>query len=135
MQIHGYLLTLLLIPAVLGGEPARVAGQWNMTLELESITGHPVLTFKQDGEKLTGTYQGRYGTFKLEGSIKEKAIEFVVAMTAEGIETSGWFSGTVAGDSMSGVVEFEGAGEGTWSATRAPAKEGKENEAEKSAGL
>jgi hypothetical protein len=99
-----------------------VTGQWNVSLELGSIAGHPTLDLKQEGEKLTGTYRGRYGAFKLEGSVKDNKIGFTVAMTAEGQETSGYFAGVVDGDSMSGTVEFEGAGEGTWSATRAPSK-------------
>ena len=99
-------------------EPAKVAGKWNVTLQLESITGHPVITLKQEGEKLTGTYEGRYGPSELKGTIKEKEIEFSVAIVAEGTRTEGAFGGTVDGDTMSGSVEFQGAGEGTWSATR-----------------
>jgi hypothetical protein len=45
-----------------------------------------------------------------------------VTMVAEGVSVSGVFSGTVEGDTMSGNVEFDEAGEGTWSATRTPAK-------------
>jgi hypothetical protein len=115
-------LSLLSWTALLA-EPAKVAGRWNVTLELEAITGHPVLTFKQDGEKLTGTYEGRYGTFAIEGSIKEKSIQFTVTMVAEGVQTQGSFTGTVDGETMGGKVEFEGAGEGSWTASRAPAKE------------
>jgi len=102
--------------------PANVAGQWTVSLELGSIVGHPTLELKQDGEKLTGTYRGRYGAAPLEGAVKENQIGFTVTMNAEGQEASGYFSGTVEGDKMSGSVEFEGAGEGTWSATRTPAK-------------
>lgn len=103
-------------------EPAKVAGKWNVVLQLESITGHPVITLKQDGEKLTGTYEGRYGPSELKGTIKEKEIEFTVAFVAEGTRTEGAFAGTVDGDTMNGTVEFEGAGEGTWSATRVKQK-------------
>ncbi len=102
--------------------PVNVAGQWNVSLELGSIVGHPTLDLKQDGEKLTGTYRGRYGAAPLEGAVKENQIGFTVTMNAEGQEVSGYFSGTVDGDKMSGSVEFEGAGEGTWSATRANTK-------------
>ena len=102
--------------------PANVAGQWAVSLELGSIVGHPTLDLKQDGEKLTGTYRGRYGASPLEGAVKENQIGFTVTMSAEGQEVSGYFSGTVEGDKMSGSVEFEGAGDGTWSATRTPAK-------------
>jgi hypothetical protein len=107
---------------LVAAEPAKVAGVWNVTLELESITGHPVLTLKQDGAKVTGTYQGRYGVSALEGTVKDKTIEFAVTILAEGTPTTGTFTGTVDGDTMSGAVSFEGAGEGTWTAARTPAK-------------
>ncbi len=118
----------LILGAVMGlcvavfAAPANVAGQWSVSLELGSIVGHPTLDLKQDGEKLTGTYRGRYGAAPLEGAVKEQQIGFTVTMNAEGQEVSGYFSGTVEGDRMSGSVEFEGAGEGTWSATRTPAR-------------
>src|SRR5262245_50604339 len=112
------LLSVVLLVGSVIGEPAKVAGKWNASLELETITGHPVLTFKQDGEKLAGTYAGRYGESALEGTIKENKIQFSVTFVAEGQQTQGVFSGTVDGDSMGGNVAFEGAGEGTWSATR-----------------
>ena len=103
-------------------EPAKVDGKWNVLLQLETITGHPVITLKQNGEKLTGTYEGRYGPSPLEGEIKENRIAFAVTFTAEGSKTTGVFQGTVDGASMSGSVEFEGAGNGTWSAVRAKAE-------------
>ena len=113
----------LVASGTLVAEPANVAGKWNAALQLETITGHPVLTFKQDGEKITGTYEGRYGEFTLKGTIKEKKIEFTVTMLAEGTQTQGYFAGTVDGDTIRGTVEFEGAGEGTWTAARVPPKQ------------
>jgi hypothetical protein len=113
------ILVLSLVAVLVSAEPANVAGKWNISLELESITGHPVVLLKQDGEKLTGTYEGRYGQSELKGSIKEKDIEFTVTLVAEGMQTQGVFAGKVNGDTMSGNVSFEGAGDGTWSATRA----------------
>jgi hypothetical protein len=119
-------LSSVLVAALLGvlvsassrTEPAKVAGKWNGRLQLESISGSPVLTFKQDGEKLTGTYRGYYGETPIEGTIKEKEIAFAVTFNIEGTKTQGIFTGTVDGDSMGGRVEFEGAGSGTWSAVR-----------------
>jgi hypothetical protein len=104
---------------IASAEPANVAGKWNVSLQLESITGHPVILLKQDGEKLTGTYEGRYGQSELKGSIKEKDLEFTVSIVAEGMQTQGVFAGKVDGETMGGEVSFEGAGDGTWSATRA----------------
>ena len=108
----------LLVGPALSAEPAKVAGKWNVTLELSSITGHPVVTLKQDGEKLTGTYEGRYGESPVTGTVKEKEISFTVTMVAEGTQVQGVFAGKVDGDTMGGDVSFEGAGDGTWSAVR-----------------
>jgi hypothetical protein len=108
--------------ALLAAEPANVAGQWQFTVQLEIGTGSPVVTFKQDGEKLTGTYEGRYGKSNLQGTIKENQIDFTVTVVAEGTTVSGVFIGTYDADKMKGDVEYEGAGEGTWTAVRIPPK-------------
>ncbi len=114
------LLAISVVAATLSAEPAKVAGTWNVTLQLESITGHPAILLKQDGEKLTGTYESaRYGQSELTGTIKDKKIEFSVSFVAEGMQTQGVFEGTVDGDTMSGQCSFEGAGDGTWTASRA----------------
>ena len=111
--------TLLICATALWLEPAKVAGKWNGALQLEAISSKPTLTFVQDAEKLTGTYQGYYGASPIEGAVKEKEIAFTVTYNIEGSKIQAFFTGTVDGDSMSGRVEFEGAGSGTWSATRA----------------
>jgi uncharacterized protein with FMN-binding domain len=112
----------LVMAVILAAEPANVAGQWQFTVQLEIGTGTPVVTFKQDGEKLTGTYEGRYGRSNLEGTIKENQIEFTVSVVAEGTTVSGVFTGTYDADKMKGDVEWEGAGAGTWIASRIPVK-------------
>ena len=97
-----------------------VTGKWSMTLEMSMGTGTPVLDLKQDGEKISGTYTGRYGTFDLEGKIKEQAIEFWFTMTAEGQSVSMSFTGEVAADgqTMKGQATLGELGDATWSAKK-----------------
>ena len=123
-MIHRSAIALLvLIPVVLlSAAPANIAGQWQFTVELAVGTGRPLVTFKQDGEKITGTYEGRYGKSNLEGTVKENHVEFTVTVVAEGATASGVFSGTYENDRMSGEVDYEGAGDGTWTAVRVPVK-------------
>ena len=105
--------------------PANIAGPWQFTVELSVGTGRPLVTFKQDGEKITGTYEGRYGRSALEGTVKENHVEFIVTVVAEGTTVSGAFAGhvdNVEKDRMTGTVEYEGAGDGVWNAVRIPAK-------------
>jgi hypothetical protein len=120
------ILCLAALTPSLVAEPVKVAGVWKFTVELGVGTGHPTVTLKQDGEKLTGTYDGRYGLAPLEGTIKDNKIEFTVSMTAEGAAVTGVFSGVVEGEGenqgMHGSVEFDQAGDGTWSAAKSPPK-------------
>jgi hypothetical protein len=113
---------VLMSITLLVAAPANIDGQWQFTVELSMGTSRPVVTFKQNGEKITGTYEGRYGTSNLEGTVKENQVEFTVTMVVEGTTISGVFAGTYDADRMKGQVEYEAAGEGAWTAVRIPAK-------------
>lgn len=98
----------------------NVTGKWTMTLDMSMGTGTPGLDLKQDGEKITGTYSGRYGDSKLEGTLKERTIEFTVTMVAEGESVSMSFGGQVAedGQTMKGTAVLGELGDATWSAKK-----------------
>ena len=97
-----------------------IAGKWTMTLEMSMGTGTPTLEFRQNGEKITGSYTGRYGTSPLEGSIKELAIQFTVTMEAESQQVLMVFSGEIAADgqTMKGKAVLGELGEATWTAKK-----------------
>jgi hypothetical protein len=104
-------------------KPVDVAGKWTVVLQLEIGTSNPTLALKQDGAKITGTYtSARYGDAKLTGTIDDKGkIVFQVALSAEGMDVTMFFSGEVAADGLTiakGVVNIEGLGEGTWAAKK-----------------
>jgi hypothetical protein len=101
--------------------PAQIAGKWTVSLEMDMGTATVTMEFKQDGEKVTGTYAGRYGTSPLEGTIKGRKMDFVVTTTIEGQASSLWFGGEVSedGQSIRGPAELGGAGEAFWLAKRA----------------
>ena len=102
--------------------PAAVnlTGKWMMTLEMTVGTSSPVLVFKQDAEKLTGTYTGRYGEYALVGKADGRKVEFVVTINAEGTETRMAFTGELSetGDVLKGNADLGGMGEATWLAKR-----------------
>jgi len=101
--------------------PTTVTGKWTMSMDIENMgTATTALEFKQDGEKLTGTYTGRYGAFKLEGTLKARKIAFTVYLVAEGQESTMYFEGEVADDfaTMKGQGSIEGMGAVAWSAKR-----------------
>ena len=99
----------------------NIAGKWAMSLEMQQGTGTPTLTLVQDGEKITGTYAGRYGEYALKGTLKGRALVFGFSMTAEGTSVEMGFEGEVAADgqSMKGTADMGPAGEANWTAKRA----------------
>jgi hypothetical protein len=95
-----------------------VTGTWELTLETPNGTSNPTAIFKQDGEKLTGTYKGRLGERPLEGTVKANEIKFAITLDFQGQQFTLSYSGKVDGDSMSGTVDFGGQGSGNWSGKR-----------------
>ncbi len=98
----------------------NVTGKWTMTLDMSMGTATPALDLKQDGEKISGTYTGRYGTFDLLGSLKDRAIQFTFTMTAEGQSVDMAFAGEVAedGQTMKGTAVLGELGDAAWTAAK-----------------
>src|SRR5215472_7381268 len=98
--------TILAAAPAFAADPAKVAGDWILTIEGPNGTATPSAAFKQDGENLTGTYKGRFGESPLKGTIKGNDIKFSVKITTPNGELVVAYSGTVDGDSMKGTVKF-----------------------------
>ncbi len=114
------LLLLALVPWVAAADKVDVSGKWNLTVETTAGSGNPTAEFKQEGEKLSGTYRGMFGESKLEGTVKENKIEFKVPVNAQGSQVTFVYTGTVEEDgTMKGKVDLGGMAEGTWTAERA----------------
>jgi hypothetical protein len=95
-----------------------VSGAWSVEVDTGQGTGTPSFTFKQEGEKLSGTYQGLFGEQPVTGTIKGNAIEFWVDVTVEGTALRVTYSGTVEKDAMKGKVTLGDFGEGTFKGKR-----------------
>ena len=116
-------LAVALVTAT-AGTPAQekidVTGVWAFEVQTENGTGTPTVTFKQDGEKLTGHYSSQMlGEAELTGTVKGQAIEFSLTANVQGYSIDLTFSGTIESkDSMKGKVSFGGLGEGTFTGKR-----------------
>jgi outer membrane protein assembly factor BamB len=102
-----------------------VNGAWIMAMDIENMGPATVeLMLAQDGETLTGTYTGSYGTFPLEGTLEDRTIAFSVYLRTDAGDSAMYFSGEVAEDakSMFGDGSIEGLGAVTWSATPKPVR-------------
>jgi hypothetical protein len=97
-----------------------VTGTWTFQVEFSGGSGSPTMTFKQDGEKLTGRYSGQLGEAALTGTVKGNAIEFAFDVTVEGTAAHIVYSGTVEKDTMKGTARLGDFGEATFTAKRKP---------------
>ena len=97
-----------------GAQSTNVTGNWKLTIETPNGTGNPSLVLKQDGEKLTGTYKGRFGDSQLEGTVKGKEIKFTFKVNAEGQEVKVEYAGAVDGDTMKGKAKYGDMFEGNF---------------------
>jgi hypothetical protein len=96
-----------------------VTGKWAFAVETAAGSGTPTMTFKQDGEKLTGHYSGQLGEAELTGTVKGQAISFAFSGDVQGTKVDAEYAGTVdSKDAMKGKVTLVGLGEGTWTAKR-----------------
>ena len=97
-----------------------VTGNWTMSLEMSMGTATPALVLKQDGETISGTYTGRYGTSELHGTLKDRAIAFNFEMGPAGETVTMSFAGEVSADgqTMKGTADLGEMGEATWSAKK-----------------
>ena len=110
-------LVAAFIPAR-GADRVDVTGEWEITIQTSEDTFTPTAAFQQDGEKLSGTYKGRFGESKIVGSVKEKAIQWKVTFSIQGQAVDFNYRGTVESNTaMKGSVEF-GFGSAEWTAKR-----------------
>ncbi|MGH9763358.1 MAG: hypothetical protein ACREDR_29070 [Blastocatellia bacterium] len=96
-----------------------VTGNWVFEVETDQGSGTPSFTFKQDGEKLTGTYSGAFGEAPLQGTLKGDAISFTIKLNVQGNDAVAEYTGTIDGkDSMKGKMKVGDAVSGTWTGKR-----------------
>jgi hypothetical protein len=91
---------------------ADISGSWEFTVETAQGSGTPAFEFKQDGEKLTGTYSGRFGKANLSGTVKGDKVEFSFDAADVGKIR---YKGTLeSSTSIKGEVEIGDMGNGTF---------------------
>jgi hypothetical protein len=95
-----------------------VTGAWTFNVTSDAGSGTPTITFKQEGEKLTGQYSGQLGEAPVEGTIKGSEISFWLDVNAQGSNVRITYAGTVEKDTMKGSVNFADMAGGTFTAKK-----------------
>lgn len=108
----------LLVPAHVFAQATNVTGEWIFTVQTDQGGGTPVITFQQDGEKLTGKYAGQLGNADLTGTVKGNAIHFTFTLDVQGQQAPVTYDGTVEKNTMKGKLDIAGMVNGTFTATK-----------------
>ncbi len=113
-----------LLPAILAvamcaatglrAEDARIAGKWQMSVETPHGLVQGQLEIRQDGAKVTGTYETeQMGSMPMAGKVDGKTVAFTLQVPGGDMTVA--LNGAVDGDKMSGTMQPHGS---AWNATR-----------------
>jgi hypothetical protein len=102
---------------------ADISGTWNFSVDLDGGGhGDPIFVFKQEGEKLTGTYSGPLGEYKVTGTVTGANAVVGVNFKQDELSAKATYTATIESmTKMTGTVEFtdnDGNERGKWTATK-----------------
>ena len=100
------------------GEPASVAGNWNVMVEYALGTAKHKLTIVQSGNTLSGFHEGETVGGDLRGSVYGNQVHFRSRHPIQGTAIGYEFTGNVQGNAMSGDINMGEYGPARWSAVK-----------------
>ena len=115
--------TTILLPTATFAQAEKkvdVTGKWLFTVTTDAGSGTPTVTFKQQGDSISGHYSSQaFGEVDFKGTVKEGRIKFTFGAAVEGTNLTITYAGTVdSADAMKGTVDFGGYGGGTFTGKR-----------------
>ncbi len=123
MKMLRYLSSLALLviafPILAAAQSAQVAGAWDLILNTPNVPVNVKVTFKQEGDKLTGLLKSERGELPAQVAVSGKEIKINYTVKYDGNDLAIAMKGNVDGDAMKGTVDFGGLAEGDWTAKRA----------------
>jgi hypothetical protein len=99
-----------------GQAKTDISGAWTFEVVTDAGTGTPTVTFKQDGEKLTGHYSSQtLGEADLTGTVKGADVTFNFMADLQGNAVPVTYKATIESPtSMKGTIDIGGLAGGTF---------------------
>lgn len=101
-----------------GGEPASIAGEWDVRMQYSLGSAAHSLKLEQNGNIISGAHQGETLSGPVRGSIYGNEVHFRSSQKIQGTSLGFDFRGSVTGSSMSGTVAMGEYGSAKWTASR-----------------
>lgn len=105
---------------LLAARGVDLTGTWDLAVETAAGPGHPIFTFKQEGEKLTGHYRGAFGEAPVTGTLQGASVTFAIKVIAGGQDATITYTGSVEGPAMKGRIRLGTFAEGTFTGKKLP---------------
>lgn len=97
----------------------NVSGDWEVTIASPQGSNTMQVTFKQDGDKVSGVLKSQMGEVPFEGgTLAGSDLKFMFAVPIQGQSLEITLTGKVDGAAIAGKAQFGGFGEGDWTAKR-----------------
>ena len=102
------------------GSTTDATGKWDIVISLEGVGEFPVQAdFKQDGTKLTGTFNGPTGEVTLEGTMTGSTLRMQFEVETPQGKLPIVMTGDLGANGFTGKATLAGMGEANWKGTRA----------------
>ena len=97
-----------------------LTGKWVFTVQTEAGTTTPAVTFKQEGEKLTGHYSSQtLGEAELTGTVKGQNVNFSFTADLGGQAAPVTYAAKIEDkDTLKGTIDVAGLASGTFTGKR-----------------
>jgi hypothetical protein len=115
------LVCALILSASATAQTPNVTGDWDVTINSPQGARQGKISFKQEGEKLTGALKNQRGEIPIEGAVNGKEIKFKYTVKFQDQDLVITMTGNLDGDAMKGDADFGGFAQGDWNAKRASA--------------
>jgi hypothetical protein len=108
-----------LLAAPAPAQTTTISGDWEMTIQSMQGTNSVRVTFKQEGEKVSGIFKSPMGELPFQdGTLVGDDLKFAFSLPIQGQPLEITMTGKVDGSSIAGKAQFGGFGEGEWTAKR-----------------
>jgi len=122
IRLKSTLLALSLLSASPVFAQTNVTGDWDVTVVSPQGTNTTPVTFKQEGDKVSGVFKGAQGSLPFEGgTVTGSELKFTFTITTQGMQLPITLVGTIEGETIAGKADFGGFAEGDWTAKRSAA--------------
>jgi hypothetical protein len=116
--MKGLGIGFVLSSVLMAGGTANLSGKWEVQVEGYGAPRTQKFDLKQNGEAISGVYAGKFGESKVNGTVKDSAVDFAMQIIENERIVTVHYTGTATDDGFKGTVTCGDSASATWVASR-----------------